>query len=116
MVPDSEKMMEVFIGGLPRRIEGNVTALNLKLSRGSINIRHEAIGLGKQSTLRCKTCTVSVLFATWWGHLTRTADYKGQLTRRSATVIVTGHVWMRKGHYANQCQKDHNTMLEEPTC
>ncbi|GJU97051.1 reverse transcriptase domain-containing protein [Tanacetum coccineum] len=25
MVPDSEKMMEVFIGGLPRSIEGNVT-------------------------------------------------------------------------------------------
>ncbi|GJW39918.1 putative reverse transcriptase domain-containing protein [Tanacetum coccineum] len=26
MVPDSEKMIEVFIGGLPRSIEGNVTA------------------------------------------------------------------------------------------
>ncbi|GJR63983.1 hypothetical protein Tco_0010048 [Tanacetum coccineum] len=26
MVPDSEKMMEVFIRGLPRSIEGNVTA------------------------------------------------------------------------------------------
>ncbi|GKC22793.1 hypothetical protein Tco_1024943, partial [Tanacetum coccineum] len=26
MVPDSEKMMEAFIGGLPRSIEGNVTA------------------------------------------------------------------------------------------
>ncbi|GJZ18848.1 reverse transcriptase domain-containing protein [Tanacetum coccineum] len=26
MVPDSEKIMEVFIGGLPRSIEGNVTA------------------------------------------------------------------------------------------
>ncbi|GKB04266.1 hypothetical protein Tco_0832409 [Tanacetum coccineum] len=26
MVPDSEKMMEVFIGGLPRSIEGNFTA------------------------------------------------------------------------------------------
>ncbi|GJR98347.1 reverse transcriptase domain-containing protein, partial [Tanacetum coccineum] len=26
MVPDSEKMMEVFIGGLPQSIEGNVTA------------------------------------------------------------------------------------------
>ncbi|GJW38642.1 reverse transcriptase domain-containing protein [Tanacetum coccineum] len=26
MVPDSKKMMEVFIGGLPRIIEGNVTA------------------------------------------------------------------------------------------
>ncbi|GJS91429.1 hypothetical protein Tco_0774065 [Tanacetum coccineum] len=26
MVPDYEKMMEVFIGGLPQSIEGNVTA------------------------------------------------------------------------------------------
>ncbi|GJZ68114.1 reverse transcriptase domain-containing protein [Tanacetum coccineum] len=26
MVPNSEKLMEVFIGGLPRSIEGNVTA------------------------------------------------------------------------------------------
>ncbi|GJW76865.1 reverse transcriptase domain-containing protein [Tanacetum coccineum] len=31
MVPDSEKMMEVFIGGLPRSIEGNVIASNLTL-------------------------------------------------------------------------------------
>ncbi|GKA53140.1 hypothetical protein Tco_0746455 [Tanacetum coccineum] len=27
MVPNTEKLMEVFIGGLPRSIEGNVTAL-----------------------------------------------------------------------------------------
>ncbi|GKF51272.1 hypothetical protein Tco_0147739, partial [Tanacetum coccineum] len=26
MVPNSEKLMKVFIGGLPRSIEGNVTA------------------------------------------------------------------------------------------
>ncbi|GKE55207.1 hypothetical protein Tco_1494392, partial [Tanacetum coccineum] len=26
MVPNTEKLMEVFIGGLPRSIEGNVTA------------------------------------------------------------------------------------------
>ncbi|GJW67145.1 reverse transcriptase domain-containing protein [Tanacetum coccineum] len=30
MVPDSEKMMEVFIGGLPRSIEENVTASKLQ--------------------------------------------------------------------------------------
>ncbi|GJZ76018.1 hypothetical protein Tco_0640483 [Tanacetum coccineum] len=37
MVSDSEKMMEVFIGGLPRSIKGFATALNSKLS-GAINI------------------------------------------------------------------------------
>ncbi|GKC97551.1 hypothetical protein Tco_1167826 [Tanacetum coccineum] len=30
MVPNTEKLMVVFIGGLPRSIEGNVTALKLK--------------------------------------------------------------------------------------
>nr|GEV99649.1 reverse transcriptase domain-containing protein [Tanacetum cinerariifolium] len=33
MVPNTEKLMEAFIGGLPRSIEGNVTASNLRLSR-----------------------------------------------------------------------------------
>ncbi|GJU57475.1 hypothetical protein Tco_1235241 [Tanacetum coccineum] len=38
MVPDSEKMMEVFIGGLPRSIEGNVTASKPQNLEEAINI------------------------------------------------------------------------------
>ncbi|GJS66837.1 hypothetical protein Tco_0681401 [Tanacetum coccineum] len=38
MVPDSEKMMEVFIGGLPRSIEENVTASKLQTLEEAINI------------------------------------------------------------------------------
>ncbi|GJV64709.1 reverse transcriptase domain-containing protein [Tanacetum coccineum] len=38
MVPDSEKMIEVFIGGLPRSIEGNVTASKPKTLEEAINI------------------------------------------------------------------------------
>ncbi|GJX13941.1 reverse transcriptase domain-containing protein [Tanacetum coccineum] len=38
MVPDSEKMMEVFIGGLPRSIEGNVTASEPQTLEEAINI------------------------------------------------------------------------------
>ncbi|GJY77866.1 putative ribonuclease H-like domain-containing protein [Tanacetum coccineum] len=38
MVPDSEKMMEVFIGGLPRSIEGNVTAYKPQTLEKAINI------------------------------------------------------------------------------
>ncbi|GJV49126.1 hypothetical protein Tco_1439338 [Tanacetum coccineum] len=38
MVPDSEKMMEVFIGGLPRSIEGNVTASKPQTLEEAINI------------------------------------------------------------------------------
>ncbi|GKD76493.1 hypothetical protein Tco_1339114, partial [Tanacetum coccineum] len=38
MVPDSKKMMEIFIGGLPRSIERNVTASKPQTLEESINI------------------------------------------------------------------------------
>nr|GEV69601.1 heat shock cognate 70 kDa protein-like [Tanacetum cinerariifolium] len=38
MVPNSKKLMEVFIGGLPRSIEGNVTALKPQTLDESITI------------------------------------------------------------------------------
>ncbi|GKB98823.1 hypothetical protein Tco_0984960 [Tanacetum coccineum] len=38
MVPDSEKMIEVFIGGLPRSIEGNVIASKPQTLEEAINI------------------------------------------------------------------------------
>ncbi|GJY43677.1 putative reverse transcriptase domain-containing protein [Tanacetum coccineum] len=38
MVPDSEKMIEVFIGGLPRSIERNVTAFKPQTLEEAINI------------------------------------------------------------------------------
>ncbi|GKE44916.1 hypothetical protein Tco_1472200 [Tanacetum coccineum] len=38
MMPNSEKLMEVFIGGLPRGIEGNVTALKPQTLEEAITI------------------------------------------------------------------------------
>ncbi|GJV08631.1 hypothetical protein Tco_1346287 [Tanacetum coccineum] len=38
MVPNTEKLMEVFIGGLPRSIEGNVTASKPQTLEESITI------------------------------------------------------------------------------
>ncbi|GKB93617.1 hypothetical protein Tco_0979754 [Tanacetum coccineum] len=38
MVPNSEKLMEVFIGGLPRSIKGNVTALKPQTLEEAITI------------------------------------------------------------------------------
>ncbi|GJU72180.1 hypothetical protein Tco_1263585 [Tanacetum coccineum] len=38
MVTKSEKLMEVFINGLPRSIEGNVTALKPQTLEEAINI------------------------------------------------------------------------------
>nr|GFA72565.1 reverse transcriptase domain-containing protein [Tanacetum cinerariifolium] len=38
MVPNTEKLMEAFIGGLPRSIEGNVTASKPHTLEEAINI------------------------------------------------------------------------------
>ncbi|GJT79733.1 hypothetical protein Tco_1054075 [Tanacetum coccineum] len=46
MVPNSEKLMEVFIGGLPRSIEGNVTASKPQTLEEAITIT--------QRTLHCQ--------------------------------------------------------------
>ncbi|GKD21226.1 putative reverse transcriptase domain-containing protein [Tanacetum coccineum] len=43
MVPNSEKMMEVFIGGLPRSIEGNVTTSKPQTLEEAINIAQRLI-------------------------------------------------------------------------
>ncbi|GJR48829.1 hypothetical protein Tco_1316932 [Tanacetum coccineum] len=40
MVPNSEKLMEAFIGGLPQSIEGNVTALKPQTLEEATNITH----------------------------------------------------------------------------
>ncbi|GJS37375.1 hypothetical protein Tco_0535757 [Tanacetum coccineum] len=49
MVPDSEKMMEVFIGGLPRSIEGNVTASKPQTLEEAINIAQRLMDQTKVS-------------------------------------------------------------------
>ncbi|GJX96938.1 reverse transcriptase domain-containing protein [Tanacetum coccineum] len=43
MVPDSKKMMKAFIGGLPRSIEGNVTASKPQTLEEAINIAQRLI-------------------------------------------------------------------------
>nr|GFB84880.1 reverse transcriptase domain-containing protein [Tanacetum cinerariifolium] len=44
MVPNNEKLMEVFIGGLPRSIEGNVTASKPQTLEEAINITQREKG------------------------------------------------------------------------
>ncbi|GJV93525.1 reverse transcriptase domain-containing protein [Tanacetum coccineum] len=54
MVPNAEKLMEVFINGLPRSIEGNVTASKPQTLEEAINITQRKdimrIGAQKQTT------------------------------------------------------------------
>nr|GFA04492.1 putative reverse transcriptase domain-containing protein [Tanacetum cinerariifolium] len=46
MVPNNEKLMEVFIGGLPRSIEGNVTASKPQTLEEAINIAQRLMDQG----------------------------------------------------------------------
>ncbi|GJX35621.1 hypothetical protein Tco_0247178 [Tanacetum coccineum] len=136
MVPTSKKMMEVFIGGLPRSIEGNVTASKPQNLEEAINIAQRLMDQNRrQETFRdytatptenngytgnrplCKKCTLhhigpcTVKFNTCnkVGHLTKNYRNKGPATGSNLLpVTVTCHAYEEKGHYANQCRKTTN--------
>ncbi|GJV05366.1 reverse transcriptase domain-containing protein [Tanacetum coccineum] len=95
MVPDSEKMIEVFIGGLPRSIEG-MYIRNRPLCK-KCTLHHTG-----PCTVKCNTCNKV-------GHLTKNCKNKGPATRSNLLpVTVTCHAYGEKGHYANQCRKTTN--------
>ncbi|GJR42647.1 reverse transcriptase domain-containing protein [Tanacetum coccineum] len=111
MVPNFEKMMEVFIGGLPRSIEGNVTASKPQTLEEAINIahrlmdyvrKHTPVQVSRPCTVKCNTCNKV-------GHLTKNCRNKGAATRSNMLpVTVTCHSCGEKGYYANQCRKTTN--------
>ncbi|GKE89648.1 reverse transcriptase domain-containing protein [Tanacetum coccineum] len=132
MVLDSEKMIEVFIRGLPRSIKGNVTASKPQTLEEAINIAQR---LMDQETFRsyaviptennryigncplCKKCTlhhtgpciVKCNTCNKVGYLTKNCRNKGPATGSNLLpVTVTCHTCGEKGHYANQCQKTTN--------
>ncbi|GKB60871.1 putative reverse transcriptase domain-containing protein, partial [Tanacetum coccineum] len=136
MVPDSEKMMEVFIGGLPRSIEGNVTTSKPQTLKEAINIAQRLMDQNKrQEAVRayaatlaennsyagnlplCRKCvlhhtgpcTVKCNTCNKVGHLTKNYKNKGPSTRNNMLLVtVTCHACGEKGHYANQCRKTTN--------
>nr|GEW95278.1 putative reverse transcriptase domain-containing protein [Tanacetum cinerariifolium] len=87
MVPNNEKLMEVFISGLPRSIEGNITALKPQTLEEAINIAQ-----------RCQVCNKI-------GHLTMNCINKGPATTGSnlQPLSVICHAYGEKGHYQSQC-------------
>ncbi|GKC89605.1 reverse transcriptase domain-containing protein, partial [Tanacetum coccineum] len=124
MVPDSEKMIEVFIGGLPRSIEGNckyqvITNESLtteELSTTTTTVtptpttatiitnhnRTEDRNPTGPCTVKCNTCNKV-------GHLTKNYRNKGPATRSNLLpVTVACHAYGEKGHYANKCRKTTN--------
>ncbi|GKC32817.1 reverse transcriptase domain-containing protein [Tanacetum coccineum] len=111
IVPDSKKMMEVFIEGLPQSVEGNVTASKPQTLEEAINIaqrlmdqitKYTLVQVSRPCTVKCNTCNKV-------GHLTKNCRNKGPATRSNLLpVIVTCHACEEKGHYANQYRKTTN--------
>ncbi|GKA52478.1 putative reverse transcriptase domain-containing protein [Tanacetum coccineum] len=88
MVPNSEKLMEVFIGGLPRSIEGNVIASKPQTLEEAITITK------RQETVRAYIVTPTETVGT--------EETKGQpleATCNQQPVSVTCHACGEKGHY-----------------
>ncbi|GJS86988.1 putative reverse transcriptase domain-containing protein [Tanacetum coccineum] len=107
MVPDSEKMIEVFIGGLPRKELSTTTTTTITLTPTTATIitNHNRTEDRKPSgpcTVKCNTCNKV-------GHLTKNCRNKGPATGSNLLpVTVTCHACGEKGHYANQCRKTTN--------
>ncbi|GKE17605.1 reverse transcriptase domain-containing protein [Tanacetum coccineum] len=136
MVPDSKKIMEVFIGGLPQSIERNVTSSKSQTLEEAINIAQRLIDQNRrQETFRsyavtptenngytgnhplCKKCTLHHIrpctikcnTCNKVGHLTKNCKNKGPATGSYLLpMTVTFHAYKEKGHYANQCRKTTN--------
>nr|GEY23324.1 reverse transcriptase domain-containing protein [Tanacetum cinerariifolium] len=88
MVPKNEKLMEVFIRGLPRSIEGNVTTSKPQTLEEAINIAQ-----------RCRVCNQV-------GYLTKNCRNIGPATGSNLQpVFVICHAYGEKGHYQSQCSK-----------
>ncbi|GJR14091.1 putative reverse transcriptase domain-containing protein [Tanacetum coccineum] len=93
MVPDSKKMMEVFIEGLPQSIEGKVTASKPQTLEEAINIAQRLMDQV--------------------GHLTKNCRNKGPATGSNLLpVTVTCHACEGKRHYVNQCRKTTNSNVQ----
>ncbi|GKD53499.1 reverse transcriptase domain-containing protein, partial [Tanacetum coccineum] len=138
MVPNTEKLMEVFIKELPRSIEGNVTASKPQTLEEANTITNRLMDQQnrRQETARayaatptennrytrnlplCKRCTlhhtgpyiVKCQTCNKVGHQTRNCKNKGPATRSNLQpVSVTCHACGKKGHYKNQCPKANNS-------
>ncbi|GJU11543.1 reverse transcriptase domain-containing protein [Tanacetum coccineum] len=137
MVPNSEKLIEVFIGGLTKSIEGNVTASKPQTLEEAITITQRLMDQNRrQETIRayaatptennryagslpmCKRCalhhtgpcTVKCQTCNKVGHQTRNCKNKGPATGSNLQpVTVTCHACGEKGHYKNQCPKANNS-------
>ncbi|GKB53061.1 reverse transcriptase domain-containing protein [Tanacetum coccineum] len=86
MVPNTEKLLEAFIGGLPRSIEGNVTAFKPQNLEEAINIAQRLMDQV--------------------GHLNKNCKNKKPATgSNQLPVTIVCHAYGEEEHYKNQCRK-----------
>ncbi|GJR05145.1 putative reverse transcriptase domain-containing protein [Tanacetum coccineum] len=135
-IEEAYKITWFSLGGMPRSIEGNVTASKPQTLEEAINIAQRLMDQNRrQETFRayaatptknngytgnrplCKKCTlhhigpctVKCNTCNKVGHLTKNCKNKGPATRSNLLpVTVTCHACGEKGHYANQCRKTTN--------
>ncbi|GKB72327.1 hypothetical protein Tco_0933739, partial [Tanacetum coccineum] len=120
MVPDSEKMMEVFIGGLRQSIEVNATASKPQTLEEAINIAQRLMNqvtkhiLVQVSSDHKQNFDDRTFNNNNYRNINTNNGYNNhqpQQNRRQEAVRVyaaTPAKNSRKGHYANQCQKATN--------
>ncbi|GJS24784.1 reverse transcriptase domain-containing protein [Tanacetum coccineum] len=107
MVPDSEKMMEVFIEGLPQSIEGNVTASKPQTLKEAINIAHRLMDHVTKHTLNKRQETFRAYAAT----PTQNNGYTGNRTlckkctlHHTGPCIVKCNTCNKVGHLTKNCK------------
>nr|GEX36471.1 reverse transcriptase domain-containing protein [Tanacetum cinerariifolium] len=117
MVPNNKKLMEVFIGGLPRSIEGNVTALKPHTLEEAINIaqrltdqvtKHNLIqGTNdhKPKFEDKRNISSNNNYRNNYIRNNRTNDFRQQQIRRPKTFRSYASIPTENRHYQSQCSK-----------
>ncbi|GKE81612.1 reverse transcriptase domain-containing protein, partial [Tanacetum coccineum] len=124
MVPNSEKLMEVFIGGLPQSIEGNVTASKPQTLEEAITITQRLMDqVTKHNSVQGtndhkrkfddrRTFTNNNYQNNHNNNNNRNNDHHQQQNRRQETIRAYAATLTEnnreKGHYRNQCPKANN--------
>nr|GEV10857.1 retrovirus-related Pol polyprotein from transposon TNT 1-94 [Tanacetum cinerariifolium] len=118
MVPNSEKLMEVFIGGLPRSIAGNVIASKPQTLEEAITITQRTFNNNsnhnndhhQQKNIRQKTFRA---YAATSAENNRNCKNKGPATGSNLQpVSVTCLACGEKGHFKSLCTKSNNSAHE----
>ncbi|GJT59149.1 putative reverse transcriptase domain-containing protein [Tanacetum coccineum] len=105
MVPNNDKLLEAFIGGLPRSIEGNVTASKPQTLEEAINIAQRLMDqVTKHAPMQVSSDNKRKFDdrRTFNNSSRSNNNYRNTNNRYNNLVC---HACGEKGHYTNQCRK-----------